>query len=147
MKSKSLLLLLASILFFACKEMPIVDYQIIPQPNSIIYTNGSIAFTKDVKVYFAAEVTNEAELLKDYLSTDFGITPQTVKNEKDAEIVLELNDQYNPTKADGYKLDIGRDNILLMANSQAGLLNAVQSLRQIVRAENNKFVEIGRAHV
>lgn len=140
MKSKSLLLLLASILLFSCKETPIVDYQIIPQPNSINYTNGSIAFTKDVKVYFAEEVTNVAELLKDYLSTDFGITLQTVKNEKDADIVLELNDQYNPTKADGYKLDIDRDNILLTANSKAGLLNAVQSLRQIVKAENKKFV-------
>ena len=140
MKSKSLLLLIASILLIACKEAPIVDYQIIPQPNSIIYTNGSISLQKDVKVYFTEDVTQEAELLKEYLNTDFRINSETVQNEKDADIILDLNEQYTPEKADGYKLEVNKKNITLTSNSAAGILNAVQSLRQIVREENGKFI-------
>ena len=140
MKSKFSLLLLACILLLACKETPIVDYHIIPHPNSIIYTNGTLALKKDVKVYFAEELTPEANLLKEYLSTDFGMTVETVQNEKDAHILLELNKEFNPTKADGYKLDVNKKNIVLTSNSQAGILNAVQTLRQMVRDENEKFV-------
>ena len=140
MKSKFYLSLIASILLLACKEAPIVDYQIIPHPNSIIYTNGSINLTKDVKAYYTEDVSHEVDLLKEYLNSDFGMILARVGNEKDADIVLELNKQYNPTKADGYKLDISKKNILITSNSQAGILNAIQSLRQIVREENNKFV-------
>ena len=140
MKSKSLLLLFVAILLIACKETPIVDYQIIPQPNSIIYTNGSISLTKKVKVYYTEDVIQEAELLKEYLNSDFGITIQIVENENDADILLELNKESNSEKAGGYKLDISKKNIMLTSNSPAGILNAVQSLRQIVRPEKDKFV-------
>lgn len=140
MKSKFYLFLFASILLIACKETPIVDYQVIPHPNTIIYTNGSIGLTKDVKIYFTEELAQEAELLKEYLNADFGMTLQTVENQKDADILLELNKEYNPEKADGYKLDVSKKNISLTSNSQAGILNAVQSLRQMVRDENGKFV-------
>lgn len=140
MKTKSFLFLIVSILLFACKETPIVDYQIIPQPNSIIYTNGSISLSKDIKVYFTEDVTQEAELLIEHLNSDFGINAEAVQNEKNATILLELDKQYNCEKADGYKLNIGSKNIVLTSNSRAGVLNAVQSLRQIVREEDDKFV-------
>ena len=74
MKSKFPLLLAAGILLLACKEAPIVNYRLIPHPNSIIYTNGSIALTKHVKVFFAEELAHEAHLLKEYLNGDFGMT-------------------------------------------------------------------------
>ena len=140
MKSKFFPLLLASILLIACKETPIVDYQIIPQPNSIIYTNGVNTLTNNVKVHFTPEVAQEATLLQEYLNSDFGITAQTAESEKSADIVLELNNQYNPKGEDGYTLDIDKKKITLTSNTQAGVLNAVQSLRQIVREENGKFV-------
>ena len=73
MKSKFYLSLIASILLLACKEAPIVDYQIIPHPNSIIYTNGSINLTKDVKAYYTEDVSHEVDLLKEYLNNDFGM--------------------------------------------------------------------------
>ncbi len=140
MKSKLSLFLIASILLIACKETPIVDYQIIPQPNSIIYSNGTIALTNNVKVFFTEDVTNEADLLKEYLIADFGMNIQTVENEKDADILLKLDNQYSSEKEDGYKMDVTKKNIAITSNSQAGVLNAVQSLRQIITKEDGKFV-------
>ena len=140
MKSKLSLLFFAVLLLIGCKETPIVDYEIIPHPNSIIYTDGSTALTKDVKVYFTAELTQEAEMLKEYLNNDFGMTVETVQNEKDADILLELNNEYNPKEADGYNLDIDKKNIALTSNSQAGILNGIQSLRQVVKKKDDKFV-------
>ena len=58
--------------------------------------------TKDVKAYYTEDVSHEVGLLKEYLNNDFGMILARVGNEKDADIVLELNKQYNPTKADGY---------------------------------------------
>lgn len=139
MKSKLSILLIACTLLIACKEAPIVDYKIIPLPNSIIYTNGLATLTKNVKVYSTEGVTQEAELLTEYLNSDFGITVETAESKKQADILLELNNQYYPEKADGYKLDVNKKNIVLTSNSQAGLLNAIQSLRQMVIENNGKF--------
>lgn len=140
MKSKFSLLLIASILLIACKEAPIVDYEIIPQPNSIFYSSGSKTLKNNVKVYAAENVAQEALLLKEYLTDDFGMTVETVDQEKNADILLQLNEQHNPEKEDGYKLDVTKKSITLTSNSQAGVLNAVQSLRQIVREEDGKFI-------
>ncbi len=140
MKSKFSLLLIASILLIACKETPIVDYQVIPQPNSIIYTNGATTLSKDVKVYFAEELAQEAELLKEYLNTDFGMNSETVDNERKGTIVLELDTEYSPKKEDGYKLEVSNKKVVLTSNTKAGLSNAIQTLRQIVRDEDGKFV-------
>ena len=140
MKTKSLLLLFASIVLFACKEAPIVDYQIIPQPNAIIYSSGSFTFDKDAKLFFTEGVEGEAQLLKDYLSADFGINLQSVDQDKDAGIILELDDKYTPEKKDGYKLDVDKKHIIMTSNSRAGVLNGIQSLRQIIRKSEDKFV-------
>lgn len=140
MKSKFYLFLFACTLLIACKEIPVVEYEIIPQPNSIVYTNGATALSENVKVFFTDDAAQEAQLLEEYLKDDFGITVEIVQKEKDADIVLEVNEQYNPEKTDGYKLDINKKNIVLSSNSQAGVLNAIQSLRQVVKDENGKFI-------
>src|SRR5690606_36170935 len=43
-------------------------------------------------------------------------------------------------KEDGYKMDVTKKNIAITSNSKAGVLNAVQSLRQIITKEDGKFV-------
>ena len=98
MKSKTLLLTIVWLSFLACKEEPIVDYQVIPQPNSIIYTNGVFSLKKKAQVYFTDELEHEAELLKEYLGLDLGVEFEVVQNEKNADIILELNKNYNSKK-------------------------------------------------
>lgn len=141
MKTKTALLLaIMCFSFFACKEAPTVDYLIIPQPNSISYTKGSFSFKKKAKVYFSDELENEAVLMKEYFDSDFGISFEEVDDEKSVDIILEIDKHYNSEKADGYKLAIGNKNIILSSNSRAGVLNGIQSLRQIVRTNKDKFI-------
>ncbi len=140
MKSKTIILAIMCLCFFACKETSIVDYQIIPQPNSIIYTSGSLLLKKDAKVYFTDELIQESELLKEYFSSDFEINIEEIDDEKNADIILEIDKHYNSKKVDGYKLDVGNKNIIISSNSRAGILNGIQSLRQIVKKNNEKYI-------
>lgn len=140
MKSKSLLITIVCLTLFACKEEPLVDYKVIPHPNSIIYTTGILSLGKELKIYLTEELEHEANLLKDYLGLDFGMKFDIVDNEENADILLELNKQYNSEKNDGYELEIGTKNIFLTSNSRAGILNGIQTLRQIIRKDQNKLL-------
>lgn len=140
MKVKFYLLSLLSIIILACKESPVMDYDIIPHPNSITYKNGSTALSNQIKLYASEGLLQETKLLQEYLNADFGITVETTENEKDAAILLDFNNKFNPEKADGYKIDVNKKNIKLTSNSGAGILNAIQSLRQIIIENNGKLV-------
>ena len=140
MKSKFIVLLTMSILLAACNEKPIVDYQIIPHPNSIIYTNGSTSLSKVVNIYYTDDINQEVDLLTEYLNADFGISAETVENEEKADILLLLDEDYNSEKTDSYKLDVNKKNITITSNTPAGILNAAQSLRQIILKNGDKFV-------
>lgn len=140
MKTKLLFLLSICAVLIACKEEPVIDYQIVPQPNSIIYTDGSLSLSKDIKLFYHQDVASEADILKDFLNSDFGVTFQIVQSQLDADIVLDLDKQHNSDKIDAYLLDVNKKNIVLTSNSQAGLLYAIQSLRQLITEDNDKFV-------
>lgn len=140
MKLKSLFLIIVCLIFFACKKEPLVDYQIIPQPNSIIYIEGVHSLKKNAKVYFTEELEHEGDLLRKYLGLDFGMKFEVVQNEKNADIILELNKQYNSKKNDGYELEVENKNIILTSNSRAGILNGIQTLRQIIRMNEDELV-------
>ena len=65
---------------------------------------------------------------------------EVVQNEKNADIILELNKHYNSKKNDGYELNIESKNIILTSNSRAGILNGIQTLRQIIRKDEEKLL-------
>ena len=140
MKTKYLLLLFVGIVILACKETPVVDYQIVPQPNAIIYSSGSFTLSNDAKIFYTEEVESEAELLREYLVADFGIDLAFVDQEGKANIILDLNTQFNSQKSDGYKLEVDKKNIVITSNTRPGILNGIQSLRQIVREDKGKFI-------
>lgn len=141
MRKTSLLFLLASFLIVACTSNdPIVDYQILPQPNVITYGNGSLSFANDIKVSYNNETENEFELLARYLHEDFSLRTEGSDSRKGAKIILTIDENYHPDKEDGYLLEVNKKNIEIKSNSQAGVLNGIQSLRQIIREEDGKFI-------
>ena len=140
MKLKIILLIGASLILNACKQSLPVNYQIIPFPNSITYSSGSFHFNKNVKVFFTDEIENEAKLLAEYFISDFGVELETVDEKKSADIILDLNNQYVSEKNDGYNLEVKKNNILLTSNSPSGILNGIQSLRQIIRPDGERFI-------
>ena len=140
MKFRILLLSLLPSLIFA-KELPaMTDYQIIPQPQSIAYTSGVVTMNQKVKVFFSEQLTNEMGLLKQYLADGFGMQVEITANNKIAEIQIQLNNYVIPTKQDGYIFEVANGKIVITSNSKAGVLNGIQSLRQIIKKKENNFI-------
>ena len=132
-------MILVPSLLFGCKQTPIVDYQIIPEPQSIAYSSGQLSLTETVKIAFSKELAKEAELMKEYLFADFGLKVQTVENQNDADVLLLLNHEVKTVKSGGYKLEVSKRKIAITSDSNAGIFNGIQSLRQIIQNKEGKF--------
>lgn len=140
MKSKAFFWILISSLFFAFKPAPKNEYQIIPEPQSITYAKGSFSFGETVKVAFTKELKNEAKLLGSFLDGDFQINLKKVEKQKKADIVLELIQPGKTEEKGNYTLKVGKKSIKISSGSSAGILNGLQSLRQIIRREKGSFL-------
>ena len=140
MKLKLLLLIVLPGVFFGCKQTPPIEYQIIPEPQSITYSSGQFSLTESVKIAFSPAVDKEVGLLKEYLSEDFGMKIQTVENQKDADILLLLNPEVKMVNAGGYKLEVSKRKITIASDSNSGIFNGIQSLRQIIQKREGEFI-------
>lgn len=140
MKPRFLLLLFVYIVLCSCKDHSTIEYKIIPQPNSIVYTNGSFSLNRKIKIFFKEKIKSEGKLLQEHLFFDFGFDSEIVNQDKNADVILRFDKQFKPIKADGYKLEVKNKNIVITSNSRAGILNGIQSLRQIIRKENGKYL-------
>lgn len=140
MKSKALFWILISSLFFAFKPAPKNEYQIIPEPQSIKYAYGSFSFGETLKLAFTKELKNEAKLLESFLNSDFKINLEKVEQQKNADIVLELTQPRETEDKESYILKVGKKSITITSGSSAGILNGLQSLRQIIRREEGGFL-------
>lgn len=140
MKLQSLTWIFLSCVLFACKQTPPVDYQVIPEPQLIVYASGSLTLGKSVKIAFPKEAAKEGELLKDYLLTDFGLKAQLSENENDADIALLLSQEVKTGNPEGYTLEVGKNKITVSSGSNAGIFNSIQSLRQIIQKKEGTFI-------
>lgn len=139
MKFKSLSLIFLACVLFACKQTPVVDYKVIPEPQLITYSSGLLSLPAIVKIAFPDKVAKEAELLKEYLFSDFGMKVETAKDENDADILLRIKNEVKTEKPDGYSLEVGKKKITVFSHSNVGIFNGIQSLRQIIQKEEGEF--------
>ena len=73
----------------------------------------------------------------------FGInTFEEYVNEGDgkADITLQLDPTVLPDKKEGYVLDAISGKVMIKANSPAGILNGVQTLRQVIKEKDGKLM-------
>lgn len=126
-------------IFFACKQAPPVEYQIIPHPQSITYGNGMIQFDEGIKLFFSPELEKEATFLTDCLTSEEGIKVQSADNEKDADIFLLIDPIVKSEKPEGYQLEVVKKKISIRSDCKQGIFNGVQSLRQIIQKSENGF--------
>ncbi len=89
---------------------------------------------------YPGELTNEALLLQCYLSSDFSVQATLKKNKKKGDIILQLDPAVLPEQAEGYILDATSGNIVLKANSPAGILNAIQTFRQVLKVKDGRLI-------
>lgn len=140
MKLKNLVFLLFILGLFACnKQVPVEEYKLIPQPQSIEYANGYLKWNKSLEIAFDKDLSGEAELLKSYLNKDFGISSELKSGENKGNIILKLDPQFKSEKVDGYSLQVQSKSAILISNSATGIFYGIQSLRQIIMPDYEGF--------
>lgn len=124
-----------SYFFCSCKEQPIKQFHIIPQPQEIAYSSGNIILNKEVNIAFTPELEAEAYLLSSFLQEDFNIRSILNKSNKKGDVILVLDSAFLPNKKEAYELNITEKQILLKASTSHGIINGIQTFRQIIKEE------------
>ena len=116
---------------------------IVPKPVSVAKKEGVFKITDDTKVLFEAsnEIEEEfADLAKDLFKSATGNTPDFVSPtaQKEGNILIQLNNPLD-TKIgnEGYTLSIQNDRVFLNANTTAGLFYGMQSIWQLLTANDD----------
>lgn len=141
----NLLISLFLVLLCACQAPPVEEYAVIPQPQEISYTPGFFKMGGDPAISYSGNLNNEAQLLQAVLSSDFSVEA-TLKDSGKGDINLMLDPTVLPDKPEGYQLEVTSGKINIKANSSAGILNGVQTLRQIIKEKDGKYL-VQRAEV
>lgn len=139
MKPNALMALL--VLFVtACQAPPVEEYAIIPQPCEITYTPGIHKMDKEPAIGYPAELSNEAVVLKSVLLSDFKMESSLNEGKDRGDILLQLDPTILPDKPEGYVMDVTSGKIEIKANSAIGVMNGIQTLRQIMKEKDGRYI-------
>lgn len=141
----NILTFLCFVFLCACQAPPVEEYAIIPQPQEISYTPGFFKMGNHPVISYSGDLNNEAGLLQKALSSDFSLSA-TVKDTGKGDINLILDPAVLPDKPEGYQLEVSSGKVEIKAGTPAGILNGVQTLRQIIKEKDGKYM-IQRASV
>lgn len=144
MKTK-FLICLSSILLCGCQAPPVEEYSLLPQAQEISYTPGFFKMNDHPVISYSGDLKNEAQLLQTALSAGFSFNA-TIKDSGKGDINLMIDPAVLPDKPEGYQLEVASGKVNITANSSAGILNGVQTLRQIIKEKDGKYV-IQRARI
>jgi len=126
-----------SCLLFSCTPKPIIEYQVIPEPQSISYTNGAYKLDKELSIAFPQSLASEAKILSTYLAEDFGINATLEADKSNGDITFIESDQFKSINPNGYAMQVDSKGVLLTATNGNGIFNGLQTLRQAIVSENN----------
>ena len=117
------------------------DYQIIPKPNELTIAKGRFLLNSNTKIISTTNLVQEAEYLSSMLSS-YGIAITIGSSAKDkGNIKLELDNTIE--NAEGYKLSIKYDAIVISGKTTAGIFYGIQSIRQLLPIEiDNDMMEL-----
>ncbi|MBT31306.1 MAG: beta-N-acetylglucosaminidase [Thalassobius sp.] len=138
---RSIIFIISCLLAFSCSNKykdiknTEADYQIIPKPNKLSIENGRFLVNPNTKIIFTSPLSNEAAYLSEMLSTVSGINIALDSSSKDAagNIKLLLDEQID--NAEGYRLSVKYDEVVIAGKTNAGVFYGIQSLRQLLPAE------------
>ena len=138
---RSIIFIISCLLAFSCSNKykdvknTEADYQIIPKPNKLSIENGRFLVSANTKIIYTFSLSNEAAYLSEMLSTVSGINITLDSSSKDAagNIKLILDEQID--NAEGYRLSVKYDQVVIAGKTSAGVFYGIQSLRQLLPAE------------
>lgn len=134
----NLLISLCFLFLCACQAPPVEEYTIIPQPQEISYTPGFFKMSNQPVISYSGNLVNEAQYLQNVLAADFSVNA-TLKEGK-GDINLILDPAVLADKPEGYQLEVASGKIAIKSSTPAGILNGVQTLRQIIKEKDGKYV-------
>lgn len=134
----NLLISLCFLFLCACQAPPVEEYTIIPQPQEISYTPGFFKMSNQPVISYSGNLVNEAQYLQNVLAADF-LVNATLKEGK-GDINLILDPAVLADKPEGYQLEVASGKIAIKSSTPAGVLNGVQTLRQIIKEKDGKYV-------
>ena len=114
---------------YANTEVP----SIVPLPQQLKWNSEFFDLVQCKEITATAGLENEAAFLKEVLrkmGMNMRIAPGASNNEKIIE--LRLDNTVSLSSAEGYKLNINRQRVLLTAKTPQGIFNGIQTLLQII---------------
>jgi hexosaminidase len=134
MPTKIFIIILVFVVGLSETQAQISNIKLIPQPSTVSAAGQVMSFSKTLPVY----LDQKSGLNEDYtlgLLEEIGFVPVFVKKEKQAVLILKMSKTAEGSD-EAYKLEIGNSSginrIVAVGNSKAGLIYALQSLRQLV---------------
>ncbi len=117
-------------------SLSIQAQDIIPKPNSY-KTNGEVfKLTQGVHIYYSGDLKEMAGFLAKSLSlpTGWDFAIKKSKSIKDRSIFISTDNSKNIEK-EGYELSVKNNSVKIVGSSQAGVLNGIQTLLQMLPIE------------
>ncbi len=116
------------------------DYAIVPLPQKMEIQNGRFLLNDKTEIIYKDNLSKEADLLKEYIKLQTGISVTLSQNEKKTNSITLLLDT-SITEEEGYSIKVTPETILLSAKTSTGVFLATQTLRQLIieaQADNKK---------
>ena len=114
------------------KSEPIEKVGVIPQPNSINYSEGTFLITDKTTLVItdSKEAHSIAETLHDFLNSNFDLNLK-ISIEENQGNAIQLLVSEDPSEKEGYHLDVTKNGILISGSYQ-GIFYGVQTLKQLL---------------
>ena len=114
------------------KSEPIEKVGVIPQPNSINYSEGTFLITDKTTLVItdSKEAHSIAETLHDFLNSNFDLNLK-ISIEENQGNAIQLLVSEDPSEKEGYQLDVTKNGILISGSYQ-GIFYGVQTLKQLL---------------
>ena len=140
--TKSIVFILSLLLLVNCseKENKKEQFSIIPQPVSLIQKNGSLTWEKEVTIIRETEGEQAADFLGEYFKTKNMTANLTAAYKAESNPIYLSIVRDNSIGNEGYTLSINDEGVRINATTGAGLFYGVQSLIQLLMANNGNEV-------
>lgn len=130
---------ITALLYLALPAKAGAGLPIVPKPLSEKITGNNISFSNNLKVFISPNSKlNEAYLRS--IFNEIGLQTVIVKSKREAQLSFKIGSCFSENR-EAYTLIVDKKGrIDAVANSRTGLIYAAQSLRQIIKNDNGKFV-------
>lgn len=108
-------------------------YSIIPKPSELTVQNGAFSISAGTTLFINKENRSEIQELAGLIKTATGFDLKIEQeNSRKKGIHFVLDKGLKNSSAEGYRLDVKSDNIIVKAKTATGLYYATQTLRQLL---------------